>query len=30
MEKQSQTIVHKHYYFRWIVQFVCGDVIDET
>lgn len=23
MEKQSQTIVHKHYYFRWIVQLVC-------
>lgn len=23
MEKQGQTIVHKHYYFRWIVQFVC-------
>lgn len=23
MAKKKQTVVHKHYYFRWIVQLAC-------
>lgn len=23
MNEEQQVIVHKHYYFRWIVQLVC-------
>lgn len=23
MSNEKQTVVHKHYYFRWIVQLAC-------